>query len=362
MSLARLLGGPQLHSALPELITGLPPLPDGTTFGADIDEAHRVLLDSGADPDSRSTVLNRWLARSQPCLFGRLAARQHLGAGAAKGLAYDVVWVHEDQAVADPDAAATRIQLARRRWKDRAEYGEVSAFLVVFHGPRLAAARPGPELVDICRGLAGLYLLEFGGIETDVVYTESLPLRDTAGRLSLYKASTQLFYTGAHLMRNHDRRFPGGIALVMNGPGHFARSLVRRGLQDERGALRFARETAYRSVGNGGIGHPRRLGSSWHHHHIERPDPDADLGRFSATYQVDVLVQSDVVADGRPRLDGHDDKDVWPDLHLEYISNRPTPAEDPDFGWYNGLPVDDAAKYHNPWTPCRAENSPDFNY
>ncbi|MFI5933791.1 hypothetical protein [Actinoplanes sp. NPDC051494] len=347
--------------SLPGLIAGLRPLPDGATFGADIDETHRVLLDPGADPESRTTALNRWLARSQPCLFGRLAARQHLGVGAAKGLGYRIVWVHEDEVVADPGTVATRIRQARRQWKDQAEYGEVSAFLVVFHGPRLAAAKPGPDLLDICRGLAGLYLVEFGGIEADVVYTESVPLRDAAGRLALYKASTQLFYTGAHLMRNHDRRFPGGIAVVTNGPGHFARSLVRRELQDEPGALRFTRETAYRSVGNGGIGHPHRLGSSWHHHD-GRPDPGADLGRFSATYQVDVLVQSDVVTDGRPRLDAHEDKDVWPDLHLEYISDRATPAGDPDLGWYNGLPVDDAAKYHNPWTPRRAENSPDFNY
>lgn len=358
MSHVRALAGPL---DLPSLINALP-VPEDASSGPDIDEAHRTLLDPGADQARRDAALNKWLAKSQPCLFGRLAARQHVGIGAAKGLAYDIVWTHEEEAVADPDGAATRIQVARRRWKDRAEHGQTSALLVVFYGPRLAAARPGPGLMAICRSLAALYLVEFGGIETDVVYTESVPLRAASGQLSLYKASTQLFYTGAHLMRNHDRRFPGGVAIIANGPGHLARSLAERGLNDEQGALRFAREAAYRSVGHGGIGHPNRLRSSWHHTQADRPDPDVDLGRFAATYHVDVLVQADVVTDGRPRIDKHDEKDVWPDLHLEYLSSRPTPADDPDFGWYGGLPVDDVAKYHNPWVPRRAENSPDFNY
>jgi hypothetical protein len=352
--------GQELHAALPGLITGLRPLPAGASFGRDIDEAHQILLDPAAGPGRRTVALNQWLARSQPCLFGRLVARQQLGPDPAKGLGYDIVWIHEDEAATDPDAAATKVQLARRRWKERAEQGDTSAFLVMFHGPRLAAAKPGPDLVGLCRALAGLYLVECGGIETGVIYTESLPLRDVTGALALYKASTQLFYTGAHLMRNHDRRFPAGIAIVVNGPGHYARSLVRRGLYDEQDALQFTRKAAYRSVGNGGIGHPRRLVSSWHH--AGRPDTPARQGRFCATYQVDVLVQADVVADGRPRLTGHDDQDVWPDLHLEYISDKPTPAGDPDFGWYNGLPVDEAAKDRNPWIPRRAENSPDFNY
>lgn len=85
-------------------------------------------------------------------------------------------------------------------------------------------------------------------------------------------------------------------------------------------------------------------------------------GRFAAAYQVDVLVQTDVVGDSRPRFGAHDPGDVRPDLHLEYLSAKATMRDDPDFGWYNGLPIDDAAKYHSPWTPRHAENSPDFDY
>ena len=62
-------------------------------------------------------------------------------------------------------------------------------------------------------------------------------------------------------------------------------------------------------------------------------------------------------------FDAHDTADVWPDLHLEYISNRPLEEQgDNGIGWYHGLPVDDAAKYHNPWVPVRREELADFDY
>lgn len=361
MSLVDVMSGTVGHPRLAELLDKLPQAATDTHFGDDIDAAHTVLLDPAAELTQKRRALDLWLSRSQPCLFGRLAARQHGSIGASKGLGYDLVWIDEEELTVNQDRAASKIQIARRRWKDRAETGDTSALLVIFAGMRLARATPGAQFAELCRRLAALYLMEFGQIGTDVVYTEAVPLRSAAGELALYKASTQLFYTGAHLMRNHDRRFPGGIAIVVNGPGHLARSLVRRGLGGEESAVGFVRETAYRSVGNGGIGHPGRLSSSWHHSAGNR-DPHQDLHRFAATYQVDVLLQSDVVTDRRPRLARHEARDVWPDLHLEYISRKPTPLDDPDFGWYNGLPIDDAAKYHNPWTPRRAENSPDFNY
>jgi hypothetical protein len=388
MNLLETLIGTRDEPSLAGLLAALPRFPDDRRFGPDIDEAHRVLLDPSADPAAREAGLRRWLARHQPCLFGRLAARQDAGPAVSKGVGFDLVLLGDEDLDRGEEHLAATIQAGRRAWKLRAARGESSALLIYVNSARLALARPSPELREVCRRLAELYLIESGRVDCDVVYTEAVPLRHQDGRLYLYKASTQLFYTGAHLMRNHDRRVPGGVLISMNGPGHLARSLALRGLHDDyEAAVAFVGETAMRSIGNGGLGHPAGLSSSWHNpvaapadgaeHPGRCPEPPstsspspsrraaleaADHNQFSAVYQIDVLVQSDVIADDEPRLDRHRPQDVWGALHLEYISSAPTTSDDPDHGWFNGIAVDDSALYHNPWLPRRAENTPEFNY
>jgi hypothetical protein len=83
---------------------------------------------------------------------------------------------------------------------------------------------------------------------------------------------------------------------------------------------------------------------------------------YAAAYQADVLVQSDVVTDAEPRFGEHRPEDVWAAMHLAYISAKATPPDDPDFGWFNGLPIEESARFQNPWLPRLAENSPEFNY
>jgi hypothetical protein len=347
-----------------DLVAALPQAPADTSFGSDIDAANEVMLDRQASQHDKERALADWLGRSQPCLFGRLAAKQDRGTAASKGLGYHLIWIDDADLRRDRNELSALIQRARRAWKDLAETGQSSALILLFNSPALVLARPGPEFARISRELAQLYLAESGGVLDDVVYIEAVPLRDTDGSLRLYKASTQLFYPGAHLRRNHDRRFPGGLAIVVNAPGHYARSLVRRGLAGSfEEAVAFVRDTASRSVGNGGIAHPCKLSSSWHHAQAaEQRGRSAELGRFAAVYQVDVLVQSSVITDDSFRLAEHRSGDIWPDLHLEYISARHTSWDDADHGWFNGVPADDPAKFHNPWLPRRAENSPSFDY
>jgi hypothetical protein len=355
-------------ASVAELVAKLPQCPENSSFGADIDEAHEVLLDPRATRGERRAALLRWLGRHQPCLFARLAAKEASGITASKGLSFEIVWLDDHDLERGEEHLRQVIGQGRMAWKDRAERGETSAFLIYFNSRRLALATPGDELVELSLRLAGLYLVETPGMTADGVYTEAIPLRDQDGRLELFKASTQLFYTTAHLMRNHDRRVPGGMLFSVVSPGHYARSLVLRGLVDSfDGAVDFVRLTAHRSIGNGGVQHPAKLSSSWHN---PAPSPRTAGGRlksidpdsFSATYQPDVLVPGEVMSDGEARLFEHRPEDVWAALHLEYISTRTAPPGDPDFGWFNGMPVDDCAKYHNPWPPREAENSRDFNY
>lgn len=378
---------PHADTSLLADLDGLPQLDHGHSLGPDIDAAHEVMLDPSFSQADKQRELLRWIERFQPCLFGRLAARGTAAggveppSGAAKGLTLDIAWLDESDLARGPGHVRHSIQHRRRDWKDRAEQGLTSAFLVMFNSSRLARARPGARLVEVCRRLAELYLVEFGRIEPDVVYTESLPLRSTDAGLQLFKSSVQLFYPGAHLMRNHDRRVPGGIVFSMNAPGHYARSLVSRGLvADLDEAVKFVARNALLSIGNGGISHPHGFGSSWHHAEPGDCPVDAPFyptvaadrrvvaartaapGRFCATYQIDVLIQADVLGDQEPRLDGHRPEDLWPSLHFEYICAEAVDPHDADYGWFTGMPVDDCARHFNPWVPVKAVNHPDFNY
>jgi hypothetical protein len=323
---------------------GLPARPAGWSFGADIDAVHRQIFRADRSRSARVAQLRAWLAAHQPCVFGRLAMRGK----DVRGLRMDVCLVDEDDRAAGPDAVVERVRTARLEWKDAAAAGLSSGFVVWLVDEELATAEPSAELSRVVRELAGLCYPEWAPVEEDVVYTEAVPLRLADGRVGLFKASVQLFLSAAHRHANHDRRFPGGVAFVVNGPGHYGVAAAQRKLfADLATAVRFVRRTAERSIGGGGIGHPGNESSSWH--------SSGDRGLFSARYQVDVLVGSALM---RPEPA----EEVWDGLHLDYISDREVERDDPDFGWFRPLPVPWEQRYAVPWPPRAAYNDAAFNY
>lgn len=362
-------------TTLLDIIDRLPQLPPGTSLGADIDRANEILLDPLADEQTKRDTLLHWIGRRQPCLFGRLAAHEHRGVGASQGLGAHLCWIGEQDLARGSGHVSAKIQHDRRAWKDRATRGEASGFLIMINSPRLALAAPGPELVRIGLALSDLYLVEHAPIEPDVIYTEAVPLRRPDGQLTLFKAGCNIFYGGAHRTVNHDRRFPGGLFFSMNSPGHYANSLVTRGLRpDLEQAIDFVRETAFRSIGNGGIGHEGASSTSWHNTGEvpaegcpvrKRPayvPANFDPHRYSATYHTDVLVPTDVTLDGR-LSDGPDtDTEIWRHLILDYITAERFPVDHVNYGLFNGHPIDDCDKYHNPWPSRVARNEELFQY
>jgi hypothetical protein len=362
---------------LADIIADLPQLPDNNDFGKDINQAHEALLADDVSEEDKRAALFKWTGSRQPCLFGRLASHQDKGEAATKGLGIDLCWIHEWELGLDRDYVAAKIQAARRAWKDRAERGESSGFLIMFNSRKLAYAKPGKQLLDVCVELSNLYLIEQAPIEVDVIYTEAVPLRRKDRVLTLFKAGCNIFYTGAHRTVNHDRRLPGGLMFSMNSPGHFANSLILRGIRDDfADAVEFVRETAFRSIGNGGIGCPHMPSASWHNEAdaAERDVPDRhrptyipenfDPTRYSAVYHTDVLVPTAVTTDDRLVENSYAevDAEVWKYLILDYITTGEFPADHVNYGLFHGHPIEDCGKYHNPWPPRVAHNEELFQY
>ncbi|WP_027345439.1 hypothetical protein [Hamadaea tsunoensis] len=364
--------------SLDSLIDDLPQLPADTDFGPDIDRANLILL-SDADRAEKRAAFWKWCARFTPCLFGRLSSHADKGIAPSKGLTAYLLWLDDADLALGATHVSAEIQRGRREFKDLAERGEASGFLIMINSARLAYAAPGQELIDVCVELSNLYLTEHAPIQQDVIYTEAVPLRTAEGQLTLFKAGCNIFYGGAHRTRNHDRRVPGGLLFSMNSPGHYAQSMHLRGLMPKlEDAIEFVRDTAYRSIGNGGLGVDGVASQSWHNRLAEGKCPvqhdgklpgyvpkDFDPARYSALYHTDVLVPTDATRDGRD-VTGvayeETDLEIWSHLILDYITDQRFPQDHLNYGLFHGHPTEDSNKYHNPWPARRAHNTELFEY
>jgi hypothetical protein len=248
----------------------------------------------------------------------------------------------------------------------RAARGLSHGFLIMFNAPELAFARPGPQLLDICRVLCDLFLVEHAPVAPDTIYTESVPFQQANGDTICLRGGINVFYGSAHRTRNHDRRVPGGILVSVNSPGLLAHSLVKHGFApDLEAALERVRNIAWASIGNGGHSLEKRGASSctWHNTDSSRPPGQCPMKHrpshvpedfssdfYSAHYHTDVLLPSSVMSDLRqdlPREAG----EVWPKLDFEYISAREYAEDHENHGFVHGKPVEPELQCRHRWAP-----------
>ncbi|WP_062236776.1 hypothetical protein [Aureimonas sp. N4] len=336
-------------------------------FGSDIDAANAVLLDADKTREEKCRALLAWIARHQPCLFGRLGSR------GLHGIGINVCWLdHEDIAKGDLHLQH-KIQGARREWKRQAAAGKAHGFLIMFNDARLLTVKPSAALVALCEKIADLYLIEHAPVEPDVIYTEAIPLE--LGELTLFKAGINIFYPTAHRTRHHDRRCPGGLLISVNSPGHWANSLVKHGLAPTlTEAVDRAMDNALRSIGNGGMGSAPTPTCTWHNRQSDTDEKRRNLGKmpfyipkdhsqrdYTALYHTDVLIPTDVTLDGEvdPELSG---AEQWKHLILDYITEERFPTTHVNYALFHGHPIPPEAMFHNPWPPRRASNSPLAEY
>src|SRR5260221_9672064 len=84
-----------------------------TPFSQDIALANDALF-SSPNSEAAETVLNKWIQKNQPCLFGK--------AGATLGLISYCI-LNESDLLGSEDALMAKIQTARTAWTQEAYYG-----------------------------------------------------------------------------------------------------------------------------------------------------------------------------------------------------------------------------------------------
>ena len=355
---------PSLNAMLDELDCH----PHDYSFGNDIDHCNAILLRDDVGKEEKMATFLKWSARYQPCLFGRL------GSKSLKHIGIDMCWIDDADLRKGDSYVREKVQAARRAWKDRCTDGVAHGFLVMFNSRRLAYAKPCKFLVEVSKRIGDLYLPEHAPVEADVIYTEAMPLR-VNGELTVFKGGINLFYPSAHRTLNHDRRIPGGLMISTNSPGHYANSLVTRGLSSSfEEAVDGVRDIARRSIGNGGYGEPRGQSASWHNIDPDRPagqcpmkhrpryvPENFDTKTYSALYHTDVLVPTDVTVDDTIDPD-RSRAETWQWLIIDYISPAKFGPDHVNYALFHGHPIAPEAKYHNPGPPRRAHNEPLAGY
>lgn len=198
------------------------PWRDDNRFSDDMVECHRILFDAASSRDEMAEALAAWLGDRQPCLFGRMEARQ-------RRLAFCIL-TENDLERSDQEIRAT-IHRERADWRDRARTGATHGFLIVAVAERIAYARPCPALQELAMTLCRLYL---DRDEPDTIHHDELILEiregDQIAEQRRWKVGVNYFSAQADGRWWGDHRIPGGMAFSMNSVGHMARTRAEQAL------------------------------------------------------------------------------------------------------------------------------------
>jgi hypothetical protein len=182
-------------------------------FTQEIIEAQGRLLI--ATPAEKEAILGGWLQRFQPCLFGRIAAKNDL-------LTYCILDEHD--LTSSDEAIRDKIQRIRGDWTRQAYEGRKSGFVILACSPKLATALPDETLSELAVRLGSLYLLQ--EIQPNTIYADEIFLEIPGTRRMTWRWNVGVnFFAAAGDGRWwRDHRIPGGIAFSMNSVGHLVKS------------------------------------------------------------------------------------------------------------------------------------------
>jgi len=183
-------------------------------FTPEVSVANDKLFATTSD-DAAVGVMSEWLAKYQPCLFGRIAAKR-------EQLSYCVL--REDDLRHGDESVRDKIQRCRRQWTAEGFYGQRSGFIVFLISQRIAEAAPNESMLAVARSVAELYLLQ--DIAPDQIYLDELFLETPTSPVAAWRwaAGVNYFCAQGDGRWWHDHRIPGGMAFSVNSVGHMAKS------------------------------------------------------------------------------------------------------------------------------------------
>jgi len=237
-----------MSQTVADLLSRLTPDPwrASTPFSGDIADANKRIFDAGDASDTICGVLREWLQKQQPCLFGRIAARQEL-------ISYCILT--ERDLRQDDEAIRAKIQDARLKWLQDGFVGKKSGFVVLAAAPILSLATPDQALKALAQQLCSLYLLN--EVDVDRIYHEEIFLEQPGAdrRMWQWMAGVNYFCTNGDGRWWQDHRIPGGLAFSANSVGHLvktgaiAREMIEEGDQTLGGTSESFVTTTVNSLG-----------------------------------------------------------------------------------------------------------------
>ena len=184
-------------------------------FSPNVQRSLNETLAPGASDQVVKRTLADWLGANQPCLFGRIAAKQDL---------VEYCILREDDLRASDELVHDKIHQARLRWYRRGWDGSASAFVIAVLSKDLAYGLPGHIVQEIARRLCFLYLDR--EIRVNDVYLDQLYLEIPNKERSAWKWVAGVNYFSAQADKRwwQDHRIPVGMAFSVNSVGHMVKS------------------------------------------------------------------------------------------------------------------------------------------
>jgi hypothetical protein len=217
-------------------------------FSEDIEATNAILLSPRYHRRRKIAAYRKWLETNQPCVFGRIAA---------KNQNVFICLLEEDEVLrmkrGDADLLDT-IQDYRQAWKRYAFEGLSSSFLILIVSKNLVDKEPGRELKEICRRLLELYM-EVDQIGDDTIFPQReyvflrRPARNGGAEILKFSTLPNIFCAQGDRRWWHDHRTPGGVMITSNALGHFLHSRGKGLALEEKDKL-WALEDAMRTINN----------------------------------------------------------------------------------------------------------------
>jgi hypothetical protein len=203
--------------AIAEIVSRLKPdsWREEVGFSSEVELANQQLFRPDATLAEMEDIINGWLQKRQPCLFGKIAAK--------RGLISYCILTDSDLNGSD-ESIAQKIETAHRQWSREGFQGRKSAFVLLAVSKRIADAEPNSDVLELAKALGSLLLLT--DVQPDRIYVDEILLELPTPAKQTWRWDVGVNYFSANGDKRwwNDHRIPGGMGFSTNSVGHMVRS------------------------------------------------------------------------------------------------------------------------------------------